>query len=108
MLTRNVFSVTFVFICFSFVLRAPYSWSTSQEESSSASQTFMVEKMTCATCPIMVKKAMSSVHGVLRVEVNFEDKTATAIFDPSVVSASEISQASTAIGFPTYVYGKPQ
>ena len=99
---------TFLFICFSFVLLATYAWSTSEEESSSASQIFTVEKMTCATCPIMVKNAMSSVNGVHSVEVNFEAKTVTAVYDPSVVTASEIGQASAAIGFPAYASGKAQ
>ena len=61
---------------------------------------FSVEKMTCATCPISVRKAMERVDGVKNVEVNLETKMATVIFDASVTTASDISNASTDVGFP--------
>lgn len=61
---------------------------------------FSVEKMTCATCPISVRKAMERVDGVKSVEVDFETKMATVIFDASVTTASDISNASTDVGFP--------
>ena len=61
---------------------------------------FSVEKMTCATCPISVRKAMERVDGVKDVEVDLETKIATVIFDASVTTASDISNASTDVGFP--------
>ena len=61
---------------------------------------FSVEKMTCATCPISVRKAMERVDGVKNVEVDLETKMATVIFDASVTTASDISNASTDVGFP--------
>ena len=61
---------------------------------------FSVEKMTCATCPISVRKAMERVDGVKNVEVYLETKMATVIFDASVTTASDISNASTDVGFP--------
>lgn len=67
---------------------------------SDASVTFDVEKMSCATCPIAVRKAMERVDGVKDVKVSYEDKTASVRFDPTVTTASEIAQASTAVGFP--------
>ena len=63
-------------------------------------QTFSIEKMTCATCPISVKKAMSRVDGVHSVTVDFDTKTAVAVFDPAQTSATEIANASTNVGFP--------
>ena len=39
-------------------------------------ETFKIEKMTCATCPITVKKAMGKVSGVSSVDVDFQAKTA--------------------------------
>lgn len=61
---------------------------------------FAVAKMTCATCPITVKKAMSAVHGVQSVKVDFESKTATVAFDPKVTNAAAIAAASTNAGYP--------
>jgi mercuric ion binding protein len=62
--------------------------------------TFAVGNMTCATCPIAVKTAMSKVAGVRSVAVNFEAKTATVQFDPAKTDTAQIAAASTGIGFP--------
>ena len=66
---------------------------------------FDVEKMTCATCPIAVRKAMQRVDGVKEVEVSLKDNSAVVIFDASVTTAEEIGQASTDVGFPATVRG---
>ena len=64
---------------------------------------FTVEKMTCATCPISVRKAMERVDGVKEVRVDLESKTATVTFDSSLVTASDIGNASADVGFPASV-----
>lgn len=69
-------------------------------QSAEQTQDFAIENMTCATCPITVKKAMSGVDGVVSVEVDFEAKTATVVYDPSVATAEEIAEASTNAGYP--------
>ncbi len=68
--------------------------------------TFDVEKMTCATCPIAVRKAMERVDGVKEVEVSLENKSAVVTFDSSVTTATEIGKASTDVGFPAIVRGE--
>ena len=65
--------------------------------------TFDVEKMTCATCPISVRKAMQRVDGVKEVSVDLDTKTAIVTFDSSMTTAMEIGGASTDVGFPTSV-----
>lgn len=65
--------------------------------------TFDVEKMTCATCPIVVRKAMQRVDGVKNVEVSLENRSAVVSFDPRVTTVAEIGRASTDVGFPTTV-----
>ena len=62
--------------------------------------TFNVAKMTCATCPITVRKAMQRVEGVKDVKVSYDDKTASVTFDRTVTTATDIGQASTDVGFP--------
>ena len=66
-------------------------------------QTFTVAKMTCAACPITVRRAMQRVDGVQSVKIDFEAKTATVAFDPAVTTAGEIAQASTDAGCPAQV-----
>ncbi|MCR9193854.1 MAG: cation transporter [Hyphomonas sp.] len=63
-------------------------------------QTFTVDKMTCAACPITVKTAMSRVDGVRSVTVNFEARTATVTFNATVTTAAEIAEASKNAGYP--------
>ena len=64
------------------------------------SASFAVENMTCATCPITVKRAMEGVAGVNEVTIDFETKTAVARFDPSQTTADAIAAASTNAGYP--------
>ena len=67
---------------------------------------FTVEKMTCATCPIAVRKAMERVAGVKEVTVDFESKTAVVTYDANMTDAIDIGAASTNVGFPaTVLYG---
>jgi len=65
-----------------------------------ASSSFSIDKMTCATCPISVKKAMKRVDGVISVEVDYKTKVATVVYDPSKTTPSEIAAASTDVGYP--------
>ena len=64
---------------------------------------FSVEKMTCATCPIAVRKAMERVDGVKEVKVDFDSKTAVVTFDAGMTTADAIGAASTNVGFPATV-----
>lgn len=68
----------------------------------SAEQTvsFEVEKMSCALCPVTVRKAMEGVEGVRRVDVDFESRTATVTFDDARTSVAAIAQASANAGYP--------
>jgi len=59
-----------------------------------------IERMTCALCPLTVRKAMERVDGVQQVEVDFDSKTATVTFDDAKTTAIEIAQASTDVGYP--------
>lgn len=79
--------------------------SVSLSSESDETVTFDVEKMTCATCPIAVRKAMQRVDGVKKVEVSLESKSAVITFDPKVTTSAEIGQASTDVGFPATARG---
>ncbi len=61
---------------------------------------FSVENMTCASCPITVRKAMERVPGVQSVEVDFKTKIATVEYDPALSSPADIAAAPTGNGYP--------
>ena len=65
-----------------------------------ATTTIAVEKMTCATCPISVRKAMKRVDGVKSVQVNFKTKISTVVYDPTLTTPAQIAAASTNVGYP--------
>jgi mercuric ion binding protein len=69
-------------------------------QTNEVTQTFAVDNMTCPACPFTVKKAIARVEGVKSVIVNFDAKTATAIFDPAVTTAKDIAAASANVGYP--------
>ncbi len=70
------------------------------EQVTEDTQSFAIEKMTCAMCPITVRKAMERVDGVQSVTVDYDTKTAIAVFDPAKTSAKAIADASTDVGYP--------
>jgi mercuric ion binding protein len=79
------------------------TWLTSaiaSEQNNERVQSFTIAKMTCAACPITVKKAMQRVDGVIDVDIDFDTKTAVATFDPALTNADEIAAASTGVGYP--------
>jgi mercuric ion binding protein len=66
---------------------------------------FVIDNMTCALCPVTVKSAMESVEGVHSVEVDFEARSATVIFDTAETNAAAVATASTNAGYPARVAG---
>lgn len=62
--------------------------------------TLAVDNMTCAACPITVKKAMSKVDGVTKVEVSYEKREAVVRFDDARTDVQAIAKASADAGYP--------
>ncbi len=69
-------------------------------EATQASAQFSIENMTCATCPISVRKAMKRVDGVESVEIDYETKIATVVYNPALTTPADIAAASTNVGYP--------
>lgn len=63
--------------------------------------TLKVPGMTCPTCPITVKKALSKVDGVSKVEVQYDKKQAVVTFDDTKTDANALIKATTNAGFPS-------
>ena len=62
-----------------------------------------VSNMTCALCPITVKKSLEKVPGVASATVDLDKKTATVRFDADKVGATAMVKATTEAGFPSTV-----
>ncbi|HEY3326675.1 MAG TPA: mercury resistance system periplasmic binding protein MerP [Novimethylophilus sp.] len=60
-----------------------------------------VPGMTCAACPITVKKALTKVEGVTKTEVSFEKREAIVIFDDTRTSVEVLIHATQNAGYPS-------
>lgn len=79
-------------------------WAGSNDAKSAlTTSVFTVENMTCVTCPITVKKAMSRVDGVEEIAIDFETKIARVSYDPTRAEPQDIADASTGVGFPATI-----
>ena len=65
--------------------------------------TLDVPGMTCSSCPITVKKALSKVNGVQQVKASFAKREAVVTFDDKKTSVEKLSLASTNAGYPATV-----
>ncbi len=65
--------------------------------------TLAVENMTCALCAPTVKKSLSRVKGVIRVEVSAEKESATVTFDDAKTDADALTAATRNAGYPSRV-----
>jgi mercuric ion binding protein len=67
--------------------------------------TLDVQNMTCAVCPITVKKSLEHVAGVKQLSVDFASKTVTVQFDDTKATADKLTEATKAAGYPSTVKG---
>ncbi|MFU8813843.1 MAG: heavy-metal-associated domain-containing protein [Pseudomonadales bacterium] len=88
------------------VISPAHAQSAEATAAESQSATFAIENMTCALCPVTVRKAIEGVSGVTSVSVDLEDRTATVVFDPAVTDRAAISAASTTAGYPAAAAGR--
>ena len=65
--------------------------------------TLSVPGMTCAACPITVKKALSKVAGVQKIEVSLEKREAIVTFDDAKTNADALTKATANAGSPSSV-----
>ncbi len=65
--------------------------------------TLDVPGMTCAACPITVKKALAKVAGVAKTVVDYEARSATVTFDDARTSAAALTAATSDAGYPSTV-----
>ncbi|WP_341319282.1 mercury resistance system periplasmic binding protein MerP [Paraburkholderia sp. IMGN_8] len=65
--------------------------------------TLAVPGMTCAACPITVKKALSKVPGVTHTNVIFDKREAVVTFDDAKTSVAALTRATGDAGYPSSV-----
>jgi periplasmic mercuric ion binding protein len=86
----------FVFFAISAMLSTPVL---------AANQTIIlsVPDMSCATCPIIVKKSLTKVDGVIKAVVSLEKQSATVTFDNVRTNARILTEATSNAGYPSSV-----
>ena len=62
-----------------------------------------VPGMTCATCPITVKKALTKVEGVIEAKVTWEPKEAVVTYDDAKTTPAALTKATENAGYPSTV-----
>ncbi len=63
--------------------------------------TLSVTGMTCAACPITIKKALNKVEGVENIKVNLEKKEALVTFDDAKTNVQALIEATKNAGYPS-------
>lgn len=67
--------------------------------------TVPIEGMSCMSCVANIKKTLSTMDGVTKVEVSLLNKNAMVTFDPDKVTTEQLQKAINKLG---YKAGKPQ
>ncbi len=65
------------------------------------SVTLNVEGMTCAACPYLVKRSLTSIDGVQSAQVSLETKQAVVTFDDGKTNIVALTAATANAGFPS-------
>jgi mercuric ion binding protein len=92
----KIFLLIFSLAMFSTV----YSGVTETQTTKMVVNIFSVEKMTCKMCHITIKMAIEKVEGVINAKVDYNTKTATVKYDPTIATSEDIELASTNAGYP--------
>ena len=93
---RKLLSFVIVLGSLSLAVVAPVAGSTETR-----TVTLAVENMTCALCPITIRKALEKVDGVIEASASLETKTATVTFDPAKATVEALTKATTNAGYPS-------
>lgn len=65
------------------------------------SVTLAIDNMSCVTCVPTVKKSLTRVQGVKRVDVSIETRTATVVFDDKTTTVAALIGATANAGYPS-------
>lgn len=65
------------------------------------SATLSVPTMSCVTCPIAIKAALSKVPGVSSVKSDLGKRQTTVVYDDAKTGGAALSKATADAGFPS-------
>ncbi len=65
--------------------------------------TLDVPDMSCAACPITVRKSLERVPGVIEAEASLEARQATVTYDATTTDLEALIAATTNVGYPSTV-----
>ena len=60
-----------------------------------------IDNMSCASCPMIVRRTLEDVEGVTRAKVSFRDKTAIVTYDAAKCAPRDLLAATARNGFPS-------
>lgn len=63
--------------------------------------TLSVPGMNCELCPLTIKRAVSRVPGVLKVEASYEKREAVVSFDDAKTGVDALTKATANAGYPS-------
>jgi mercuric ion binding protein len=69
-------------------------------DAATKSVTLSIPTMDCATCPLIIKTALLRLHGVTRARVSYEHREARVTFDDALVTVTDLTNATAAVGYP--------
>lgn len=86
-----------VFVALSALLFAPTAFAAQK------TVTLDVTGMSCAACPITVKKSLTKVTGVSRANVSYEKRQAIVVFDDTQTTLDKLTRATADAGYPSTI-----
>lgn len=63
--------------------------------------TLLVPAMSCASCPVTIKAALSQVPGVTSVKSDLAKRQTTVVYDDAKTDLAALSKATAGAGFPS-------
>jgi periplasmic mercuric ion binding protein len=87
---------------FAFLLAAAVVASSAYAGGTSTA-TLDVSNMTCAACPITVRKALEKVPGVGSAKIDLKTHRAVVAFDPAKTTPEQLTKATANAGFPSSI-----
>jgi periplasmic mercuric ion binding protein len=64
--------------------------------------TLRVRNMTCALCPIIVRRAIETIPGVKEITVSTETGTATVVYNDRATNPTELAETVARAGYPSW------
>lgn len=94
--TLAVYAIVLVVLLYAVVpVLAPAVFSSSTPETVGASENVKqiklnIDNMTCPSCPEIVENSMRQEEGILEVDVNYKESSATVLYDSDLITEEEV------------------